>query len=556
MNDNNHAVGILDRTATPQPEPQTASPMAVKKPLEKGGIFSWLLKGAPTLIVLALLGGLAYWGHHSGWKVPRFADLIGNGAQESDDWCKEHSVPESACVECDETLLPRIESVWCRKHGLHFCPFERPEIAQLKSPPTITQADFDRAQRAFDLKERSGNNKNCKLHHRRIQVASDEVLAKMGVDITPAWEAPIVETVAASGEISFEQPRVAPVTMAVSGRVWYVTEKGQIGATVKRGDVLALVDALEIGKAKSEFQQAFAQLDLRRKTVENIKPVVDQGAIPPSRLLELETAQREAEIRLMGAQQALVNLGLPVRLEDVKGMSPENLVKYLHFFGIPKDIVQRLNGETLSANLFPVLAPRAGIVTAANTVPGDVVDASKVLFVVSDTSQMWLILNVRNEDLKYLRIRDPKTGKPGQAVRFKPDGSDQEVTGELVWKSTQVDEKTRTVQFRAEFPNPDGSLLANTFGHGQIVLRDEKSVVVIPNEALHWEGDCNIVFVRDKNYLEPGAPKVFHVRTVRPGVKTAAYTEIIAGLLPGEVVATKNSANLRSELRKNSLGAG
>ncbi|MBI3407131.1 MAG: efflux RND transporter periplasmic adaptor subunit [Planctomycetes bacterium] len=554
MNENIHAVGILERASTSQPEPLLTPPKLEKSPAKRR-ILPWLLKSGPTVIVLALLGGLAYWGHHTGWTIPKFSDLVGNNQPDADDWCKEHSVPESECVECDETLLPRIESVWCRKHEVHFCPFERPEIAQLKSLPKITQADLDRAQRALDLKDRTSNNKKCTLHHRRLQFASLDVMNKMGIGIDLAGERPITETVAASGEIAFEQPRVAPVTMAVSGRVWLVTEKGQIGAVVKRGDVLALVDALEIGKAKAEFQQAFAQLDLRTKTVGNVKPAVDKGAIPETRLLELETAQREAQIRLMGAQQALVNLGLPVRLEDVKSMSLENLSKYLQFFGIPKDIVERLNGESVSANLFPVLAPRDGVVTVANTVPGDVVDAAKVLFVVADTSRMWLILNVRNEDLKYLRIRDPKTGKPGQAVRFRADGSDKEVTGELVWKSTQVDEKTRTVQFRAELPNPDRSLLANTFGHGQIVLREE-SVVVIPTEALHWEGDCNIVFVQDKNFHTPGAPKVFHVRTVRPGVKVDRYTEIIAGLMPGEVVATTNSATIRAELRKNSLGAG
>ena len=52
--------------------------------------------------------------------------------------------------------------------------------------------------------------------------------------------------------------------------------------------------------------------------------------------MEMETAQREAQLNLMGAHQELVNLGLPVPLEDVKGMTAENLSKYLLFFGIPR----------------------------------------------------------------------------------------------------------------------------------------------------------------------------------------------------------------------------
>jgi cobalt-zinc-cadmium efflux system membrane fusion protein len=175
---------------------------------------------------------------------------------------------------------------------------------------------------------------------------------------------------------------------------------------------------------------------------------------------------------------------------------------------------------------------------------------------VTDASRMWLMLNVRSEDVKYVRVRDPKIGAAGQTVRFRPDGGAAEVVGDLVWKSTAIDDKTRTFSVRAEVPNADGSLLAHTFGVGNIVLREEKDAMVVPNEAVHWEGDCNIVFVRDKNLLKEGAPKVFHVRTVRPGVIAGGQTEIIAGLLPGEIVASRNSAALRAQLLKNNLGAG
>jgi cobalt-zinc-cadmium efflux system membrane fusion protein len=90
------------------------------------------------------------------------------------------------------------------------------------------------------------------------------------------------------------------------------------------------------------------------------------------------------------------------------------------------------------------------------------------------------------------------------------------------------------------------------------VLREEPNAVVVPSEAIQSEGDssCQVVFVRDKNFLKEGAPKVFHVRTVRVGAKDNQNIEIIAGVLPGELVATKGSGGLRSELLKNNLGAG
>lgn len=509
------------------------------------------------VLVLAFLGGFAFVGHRTGWTVPKFAEMFGESASARGDWCDAHSVPESICVECNEALLPRLKTTWCRRHGVHNCPFERPEVAQTKGVPVISQADLDRAQRALDLKERKENNAKCKLHERRIQFASVEVMDKMGIEyFRQVTRGTIYETVSASGEIAFDQPRVAPVSSAVAGRVWRSTAKGLVGAHVKRGEVLALLDAAEVGKAKTEFLQAHAQTDLRKRTLDLQTPLVSQGALSRTRLMETELALREARIRLMGAQQALINMGLPFRLDEGKQPSPGEVAKQIRFFGIPAEMASHLDPRTTTANLIPVIASRDGIVTAAKVSLGEMAEAGKPLFVVADTSQMWLMMNVRQEDVKYLRIRDAKTNTPGQTVKFRPDGSDHDVVGELVWKSPEVDEKTRTVQFRAELPNADGKLLAHSYGTGQIVLREEKEAIVVPSDAVHWDNNCHVVFVRDKNFLNPNGLKVFHARSVRPGVTNGHDTEIIAGLLPGEIIATGNSASLRAEFLKNNLGAG
>ena len=182
-----------------------------------------------------------------------------------------------------------------------------------------------------------------------------------------------------------------------------------------------------------------------------------------------------------------------------------------------------------------------GIIVARQVVAGEVVDASRVLFQLADTSRMWLTLNVSVEDAGKLAL--------GQPVRFRPDGSRDEVSGKLVWISTTADQQTRMVTVRAELPNPKGQLRNETFGAGRIVLREEQEAIVVPNEAIHWEGCCHVVFVRDKGYFDsPDSPKVFHIRTVRLGARNEKFTEIIAGVLPGEVVATKGSDVLRAEL--------
>jgi RND family efflux transporter MFP subunit len=217
--------------------------------------------------------------------------------------------------------------------------------------------------------------------------------------------------------------------------------------------------------------------------------------------------------------------------------------------GLPESIAKNLGANETTANLLPIKAPMDGVVVARQAVAGEVVDTARVLFQLADTSHMWLTLNVPAEDAGKLAL--------GQEVRFQPDGGRDETAGKLVWISTTADRQTRMVTVRAELPNPSGLLRSETFGAGKIVVREERDAVVVPSEAVHWEGCCHVVFVRDKTYGDrPDSFKVYHVRMVRPGAQSDSQTEIIAGVLPGEIVASKGSDVLRGALLKSKLGDG
>src|SRR5262249_27662070 len=158
--------------------------------------------------------------------------------------------------------------------------------------------------------------------------------------------------------------------------------------------------------------------------------------------------------------------------------------------------------------LIPIKAPFAGVVVARQAVQGQQADPSRTLFVVANPRRMWLTLHVQQDSLKPFREKDLTALLGGKTVHFRPDGTDEEGTGKVSWISTAVDERTRTLQVRAELPNPDGRLRANTFGSGRIVLRTEAKALVVPTEAVHWEGSCHVVFVWDKGSSKKGAPKV------------------------------------------------
>ncbi len=263
---------------------------------------------------------------------------------------------------------------------------------------------------------------------------------------------------------------------------------------------------------------------------------------------EGEAAAAEAVVSVRKSIQSLTNLGLPISFAGVRDTPPEELRERIQMLGLPRNITQHLEPGKTSSNLIPVLSPRDGTIVTREVVEGEAVDNSRALFVIADTSQMWVLLNVSLEDAEHVQL--------GQELKFEPDGTNRVHTGKLTWISTDVDRTTRTIEVRGQLDNADRQLRNETFGVGSIVLREENNATLVPRSAVHWEGCCHVVFVRDRNFMKKGAFKVFHTRSVRPGVTQSDTTEIIAGLYPDEIVVTSGSGVLRAELLKGELGAG
>ncbi len=512
---------------------------------ERRGPLRAALGAIPTLLVLAGIGAVGWWGHTNEWKVPKFSELSG-AVKERDDWCGEHNVPESRCVECDDSLMPKAEARgWCKLHGVPECVLCNPVLAQLTPTPVVTDSDRDRAKRALAFADRPANTANCQKHHRRIQYATAADAKKAGVETDLVWTAPAVEFVAAPGEIGYDQTKVAHLSARSPGSVWKVFK--HLGDEVKAGELLALVDAAEVGKAKAELLQAVASL----RTREQVAAGSTGGVVPAAKLREAEAAVVEAEIRVAAGCQALTNLGLRIKESEVKPLSGEQLRATLHLLGLPLETVKDIDLKTAPNTLLPLVAPLDGRVMSREVVAGEVVDTARLLFEVVDTRSLWLTLDLKAEDAGRVKVGP----KDGQTVRFRPDGGTGELTAKLTWRSSQADPKTRTVKVRADLADPDQKLVANTFGAGRVILREEEKAIAVPNEAVQWDGCCHVVFVRDKDY-QTSEYKVFHVRKVRLGVRGEKTTEVIAGVLPGELVVTKGSGLMLNELLRGELGEG
>jgi cobalt-zinc-cadmium efflux system membrane fusion protein len=499
----------------------------------------------PNAIVFALLAAIFVYGHHHDWKLPRFSTLLNHAPAPPADWCQEHLVPASQCVQCRPELRPkRPEFGFCREHGVAECVLCHPELAQVAGTPKLPTYDVSAA---LKLIPRPTNNSRSSLHRAVVQLASQETVEKLGLEVDVAHERPMQDVLSAHGRLLFNPTRIAHLSSPLAGTLLLVRKKP--GDRVAAGETLLILDAAAVGQAKGRLLEALAQRRLRQANLERLRAAVT--AVAARSVREAETALQEAEIAWTRARQELLNLALDVPADladaDEPTPSPEQLIERLRWLGIDAECREELPTGLQSTNLLPLRAPFAGVVLSADAVAGEVVSAASSLLTVADPSQLWLELHVRQERARYVR--------PGQRVRFETDDGSEHATGEVAWVSPQVDVRTRTVEVRVVVDNAQGRLRANMYAQGEIVLRHEPRAVVVPRAALHWAGDVQLVFVRDRDFFKPGSPKLFYPRQVRPGAEDGQYVEILAGVLPGEVVATVGSSALLGQLLRSNLGA-
>ena len=507
------------------------------------GLVSRILNSLPTFIVFLLLGGVMYLGHHSGWKLMAASELFGEVKHEQDDWCEEHLVSETICIECDPTLYPKPKEYgFCDVHGVAECVIDHPDLAQVKQDPQLPQYD---TAAAISVLPRPKNNPLEALHKSRIQFASAESARKFGINIDIVQQRLMRDEITANGEVVYDPMRVAHLSSKVPGTVVAVLKT--IGDPVRKGEIVAIVDAVRVGDAKSKLIQALVQVQFEQAKVERLQVAGKNGSIAGKFLLEAEAAYRKAEVDLIAARQELANLGF-VLSDEIEKSDPKKLSAELLHQDIPTHLVGALPRRQQTANLIPILAPFDGVVTSQEVVAGEVVDSTTMMINITDPSQMWLLLNVRQEEAKYVHV--------GLPVRFEADDDSLQIDGNISWISPEIDPQTRTIQVRIILDNSSGSLRNRMYGTGQIVLREEPNAIVVPKIAVQSTSDAHFVFVRDKNYFDEDSPKLYYVRQVRIGASDGEFVELLAGVLPGEVIATQGSSVLLSQLLRSNLGAG
>lgn len=373
-----------------------------------------------------------------------------------------------------------------------------------------------------------------------ITFPSEASLRRSGVKTSPLEQHAIRDRVKTTGVITYDDRIIAALSARVAGTVWRVVK--QVGDPVRRGDVLVIIEAGDVGRAKAEFLSELVAVDAKVELLANLESV--QGAVSGRQVREARIAVREAKIRLQNAEQYLVNLGLRVEKESFSSLSDTERAAKLQFLGLPAEIASRLDPAHTTSNLLAINASFDGVVIRHDAALGETVGGGKPIVEIADLRQMWLKLDVAKEDASKLAI--------GQRVRFYPDGIEKELVSEITWISTEMDEQTRTLQVRAEVENPIVSsnavtghevrlLRSNTYGIGLITLGEVSSAYVVPITAILHADSHPLVFVR-KGDLS------FARVDVKLGIRDKQLVQIESSALkPGMEIVTQGSHVLKSE---------
>lgn len=381
-----------------------------------------------------------------------------------------------------------------------------------------------------------------------IEFPSPKSLKRSGVKTLPLEQRAMREEIRTTGVITYDERMFASLSARVSGTVWRVLK--QPGDSVRRGDVLVIIDAADVGSAKAEFFSDLVEVESKAEVLSMLEKVT--GAVPERQVREARVALRESKIRLQNSEQKLINMGFKLRKEDFEGLSDSERSAKLHFLGLPESIARDLNPVQTTSNLLPLTASFDGVLLQHGAAMGEMVEAGKPLMEIADLRRMWLKLDVPKEDASRLAL--------GQAVRFLPDGLDDELESTITWISTEMDVQTRTLRIRAEVENPVVStdpvtgqevriLRANTFGTGIVTLRETASAFVVPTSSILHDDSQPMIFTKT------GDLKFVRI-DVRIGVREPGFVQIESDLLrPGMEIVSQGSHVLKSEYILNHMAS-
>jgi membrane fusion protein, multidrug efflux system len=204
------------------------------------------------------------------------------------------------------------------------------------------------------------------------------------------------------------------------------------------------------------------------------------------------------------------------------------------------DVAQQqaqISAARLSLSYTTVTAPISGRAGRAAVTEGALVSAAAatLLTTIEQIDPIYANFSESSSDVLKLRQQINAGSIHVPALRNVPvslvleDGTSYPHQGHLDFFDLSIDEATGTAAMRAQFPNPERSLLPGQFVRARIAAGTEPNGLLIPQRAV-------TVTPQGANVLVVGAKDIVENRPVKVGPLEGGSWVILDGLKPGERV--------------------
>lgn len=344
-------------------------------------------------------------------------------------------------------------------------------------------------------------------HARRVHLDKQQ-RERLNLKIAKAEAGSASAMVQAPATVRFNADRVARVGPRLEAKVVKVTK--DLGDKVEVGATVAILDSVELGRAKAQYLTARARFNAAYAQYQRDQKLSEQQITSEAELLESRAAYQQARAKRDAARAELRLYGLS-----------------------ESDIESIAVGGDQPLSRYALTAPVDGVVQKRDLVPGQTVSSEQTPIHVVNDKDMWVMIEAYEKAL-------PRVATGQQVTLDLRALPDRTFTGAIDWVSRELDEQSRTVGVRATVPNDKGLLRAGMFGTARIATESEQRFALVPVDAVQTIDGEAVVFVPGD---EAGA---FRVVAVQPGEESGGRVEIRSGLKPGDRVVTAGAFDLKS----------
>jgi cobalt-zinc-cadmium efflux system membrane fusion protein len=317
------------------------------------------------------------------------------------------------------------------------------------------------------------------------------------------------------GEVQMDETRTVHVASPLAGSI--ARSFAAPGQRVAAGAPLFELDSPEAAEARSAYLKGLAALNLARKTAERENLLFAKKITSAVEVQEAEARLSEAETEVATVRGKLRRLGLSEAEIDAPTAPLSGLVT--------------------------IRAPRSGQVSEGHANPGEYVEAGKELMTLSDPDAVWIVADLREQELAAL-TGGAKGGVKGEVTvlgRTFPAHFEQ-VLG-------QVSEETRTPRARFRVGNTGTALKPGMFVTVRVLLPGNATALVVPKAAVLADAGRTFVFVHHQGDFWVRRP-------VTLGKRSGAMVEVAGDLTPAQKIIADGSFLLKSDVLRGKMGAG